>query len=117
MTSDSRLSFEVSSISFKNEGLSFVSMAVEEETEIRSDLRRFAESLRKGFVLDKGFAPIFHFITDLKKGKRSQVYNAQDFFSGNPRIDGSTRPRAKENRFPIETKTSSLMKQRAESMG
>jgi len=35
-------------------------MAVEEETEINSDLRRFAESLKKGFVSDKGFARIIY---------------------------------------------------------
>lgn len=64
MTSDSRLSFEVSSIFSKTEGLSFVSMAVEEETEINRDLRRFAESLKKGFVSDKGFARILNYITD-----------------------------------------------------
>ena len=69
MTSDSRLSFEVSSILSKNEGLSFVSMAVEEETETRSDLRRFAKSLKKGFVSDKGFARIFYSIIDQKKSK------------------------------------------------
>jgi hypothetical protein len=69
MTSDSRLSFEVSSILSKNEGLSFVSMAVEEKTETRSDLRHFAESLKKGFVSDKGFARIIYFIIDPKKSK------------------------------------------------
>jgi len=69
MISDSKLSFDVSSIFSKTEGLSFVSMAVEEETEIRSDLRRFAESLKKGFVSDKGFARMIHFIMDPKKSK------------------------------------------------
>ena len=47
MASDSPGSFEVSSIFSKEEGLNFVSMAVEEETEIRSDLRRFAGSFKK----------------------------------------------------------------------
>ena len=43
---------------FKTEGLSFVSTAVEEETEIRSDLRRFAGCFKKGFVPDKGLKRI-----------------------------------------------------------
>jgi len=76
MTSDSRLSFDAFSIFSKTEGLSFVSMAVEEETEIRSDLRRFAESFKKGFVSDKGFARIIYFIIDQKKSNRSQILTA-----------------------------------------
>ena len=51
MISDSKLSFDVSSVLSRKEGLSFVSMAVEEETEIRSDLRRFAESFKKGLSI------------------------------------------------------------------
>ena len=73
MISDSKLSFDVSSIFSKTEGLSFVSMAVEEETEISSDLRRFAESLKKGFVSDKGFARMGYFIIDKKKSNWSQI--------------------------------------------
>ena len=75
MTSDSRLSFEVSSIFSKTEGLSFVSMAVEEETEINRDLRRFAESLKKGFVSDKGFTRILNYIKDMKKSNWSQIFD------------------------------------------
>jgi hypothetical protein len=74
MTSNSRPSFEVSSIFSKTEGLSFVSMAVEEETEIRSDLRRFSESLKKGFVSDKGFARMIYFIIDQKKSKAGFIW-------------------------------------------
>jgi hypothetical protein len=44
-------------------------MAVEEETEIRSNLRRFAGSLKKGFVSDKGFEPINNYIRDAKTSK------------------------------------------------
>jgi hypothetical protein len=44
-------------------------MAVEEETEIRSNLRRFAGSLKKGFVSDKGFETINNYITDAKTSK------------------------------------------------
>jgi len=69
MASDSTGSFEVSSIFSKTEGLSFVSTAVEEETEIRSDLRRFAGSFKKGFVSDKGFERIKNYITDTKTSK------------------------------------------------
>jgi len=72
MISDSKLSFDVSSLFSKAEGLSFVSMAVEDETEIRNDLRRFAESLKKGFVSDKGFGRIIYFIMDQKKINGSQ---------------------------------------------
>jgi hypothetical protein len=69
MASDSTGSFEVSSIFSKTEGLSFVSTAVEEETEIRSDLRRFAGSFKKGFVSDKGFERIRNYITDTRTSK------------------------------------------------
>jgi hypothetical protein len=77
MISDSKLSFDVSSVLSRKEGLSFVSIAVEEETEIRSDLRRLAESFKKGFVFDKGFRPIIHYIIDQKKSNCPQA----------PRID------------------------------
>ena len=67
MTSDSRLSFGVSMIFSKTEEVSFVSMAVEEETEISSDLRRFAESFKKGFVSDKGLGRMIYYIIDQEK--------------------------------------------------
>jgi hypothetical protein len=73
MIPDSKLAFDVSSALSRKEGLSFVSMAVEEETEIRSDLRRFAESFKKGFVFDKGFRRIFYFIIDWGKNNCSQI--------------------------------------------
>jgi hypothetical protein len=44
-------------------------MAVEEETEIRNDLRRFAGSFKKGFVSDKGFELINNYITGQKTSK------------------------------------------------
>jgi hypothetical protein len=69
MASDSTGSFEAPSIFSKAEGLNFVSMAVEEETEIKSNLRRFAGSLKKGFVSDKGFERIKNYITDTKTSK------------------------------------------------
>jgi len=69
MAPDSTGFFEVSSIFSKTEGLSFVSTAVEEETEIRSDLRRFAGSFKKGFVSDRGFERIRNYITDTKTSK------------------------------------------------
>ena len=69
MTSGSTGFFEVSSIFFKTEGLNFVSMAVEEETEIRSNLRRFAGSLKNGFVSDRGFERIRNYITGEKTSK------------------------------------------------
>jgi hypothetical protein len=48
-------------------------MEVEEETEIRSDLRRFAGSLKKGFVSDRGFARIIYFIIGWEKGNCPQA--------------------------------------------
>jgi hypothetical protein len=80
MISDSKLSFDVSSVLSRKEGLSFVSIAVEEETEIRSDLRRFAESFKKGFVSDKGFRRIFYFIIDQKKNNWSQETPCTGFY-------------------------------------
>jgi hypothetical protein len=44
-------------------------MAVEEETEIRSNLRRFAGSFKKGFVSDKGFELTSNCITGEKSSK------------------------------------------------
>jgi hypothetical protein len=111
MTSDSGLSFDASSIFSREERLIFVSMAVEEETEIRSDLRLFAESLKKGFVSDKGFDRIIYTIIDQKKGNRSQAPVAADFFSVDPPIDGATCCRAEENRLSIERKASRLSEQ------
>ena len=75
-------------------------MAVEEETEIRSDLRRFAESLKKGFVSDKGFDRIIYTIIDQKKGNRSQAPVAADFFSVDPPVDGGAGNAAQEKRLP-----------------
>jgi hypothetical protein len=69
MTSESTGFFEGSSIFSKTEGLNFVSMAVEEETEIRSNLRRFAGSLKNGFVSERGFVRIRNYITDTKRSK------------------------------------------------
>ena len=69
MAPDSTGPFEVSSVFSKTEGLNFVSMAVEEETEIRSDVRRFAGSFKKGFVSDKGFERIRNYITGEKSSK------------------------------------------------
>jgi hypothetical protein len=86
-------------------------MAVEEKTEIRSDLRRFAESLKKGFVSDKGFDRIIYTIIDQKKGNRSQAPVAADFFSVDPPIDGATCCRAEEDRLSIERKASRLSEQ------
>ena len=74
MASDSTGSFEVSSIFSKAEGLNFASMAVEEVTEIRSNLRRFAGSFKKGFVSDKGFERIRNYITDTKTSKAAFTY-------------------------------------------
>jgi len=108
MISDSKLSFAVSSVLSRTEGLSFVSMAVEEETEISSDLRRFAESLKKGFVSNKDFARIINFITEQKKGNRSQAHIAQDFFNNDPSVDGSKGGTREENWFQSERKTSGL---------
>ena len=69
MASDSTGSFELSSKFSKAEGLNLVSMAVEEETEIRSNLRRFTGSFKKGFVSDKGFERIRNYITGEKSSK------------------------------------------------